>query len=181
MFTGRLRALARSMSTAASTTAAAYPFSKNVIIRPATAIPQSIPLESLQKGKGLMPFLQTALPPPEKRQWMETLFSKRHPDRLLPGTVVTVITAHAPNTFSGVVLSIRRRGPDTSFVVRNIVQRTGVEMQFFANSPHLKEIKILKKSGGGGGRAGRRARRAKLFYLRHSPLKMTAIAGGVKG
>ncbi|KZT26925.1 hypothetical protein NEOLEDRAFT_1155303 [Neolentinus lepideus HHB14362 ss-1] len=166
------------MSTAAAS-ATPYPFSKIAFVRPASTIDQPI-LESLQKGKGLMPYLQSALVPSEKQQWIQTLFSKRHPDRLQPGSVVTVTTAHAPNTFSGVVLSIRRRGPDTSFVVRNVVQRTGVEMQFFVNSPHLTNIKVVKKPGDGGGRAGRRTRRAKLFYLRHSPEKMTAIAGGIK-
>lgn len=88
---------------------------------------------------------------------------------------------YAPNVFSGVVLSIRRRGPDTSFVLRNVVNRTGVEMQFFPASPHITDIQVIRKEGSGGGRAGRRARRAKLFYLRDSPEKMTNISQGVKG
>ncbi|EPQ59541.1 hypothetical protein GLOTRDRAFT_33231 [Gloeophyllum trabeum ATCC 11539] len=177
MLTARLRALARSMSTA-TTSAASYPFSKAAILPTPPPAPPS--LESLRKGKGLMPYLQTALPPSQKQQWLATLFSKRHPDRLVPGSVLTVTTAHAPNSFSGVLLSIRRRGPDTSFVLRNVIQRIGVEMQFFVNSPHLKDIKIVKRAGSGGGKAGRRTRRAKLFYLRNSPEKMTAIAGGIK-
>ena len=32
---------------------------------------------------------------------------------------------------------IGQRGPDTSFKVQNTLQLTGVEMQFFMNSPHL--------------------------------------------
>jgi len=53
-------------------------------------------------------------------------------------------------------------------------------MQFFVNSPHVKDIKILQRAGGGGGKEGRRQRRAKLFFLRDTPEKMTAISAGVK-
>jgi len=89
---------------------------------------------------------------------------------------------HAPATFSGVLVSVRRRGLDTSFVLRNIISRTGVEMQFFVNSPHLKDIKVISRAGGGSGRKeGVKVRRAKLFYLRDSPEKMTAISAGMRG
>lgn len=84
---------------------------------------------------------------------------------------MTVTLDHAPTTFTGVLLSIRRRGPDTSFILRNIIQRTGVEMQFFVNSPHLKDVKLVQKPPKG------RMRRAKLFYLRDSPEQMSMIAG----
>ncbi|KIO13019.1 hypothetical protein M404DRAFT_993983 [Pisolithus tinctorius Marx 270] len=77
-------------------------------------------------------------------------------------------------------MSVRRRGPDTSFVLRNVVQRTGVEMQFFVNSPHLKDIRVIQRAGGGPGKGGRRQRRAKLFFLRDSPSKMSAISAGLK-
>ncbi|KAN0116451.1 hypothetical protein V8E52_005832, partial [Russula decolorans] len=51
--------------------------------------------------------------------------------------VLTINLTHAPTTFSGVLISVRCRGPNTSFVLRNVVQRTGIEMQFFVNSPHV--------------------------------------------
>ncbi|KAH7916739.1 hypothetical protein BJ138DRAFT_995064 [Hygrophoropsis aurantiaca] len=148
------------------------------IIPPPPSIP-SAQLDALRRGKGLMYHLQQSLPHPEKQKWLATLFSRRHPERLLPGSVLTVTLEHAPTTFSGVLLSIRRRGPDTSFVLRNVIQRTGVEMQFFVNSPHVKDIKIVQRAGGGGGKEGRRQRRAKLFFLRDSPDKMSAISAGV--
>ena len=128
-----------------------------------------------------MAHIHKTLPAPEKQALISTLFSRRHPDRLLPGSVLMVMLAHAPTSFSGVLLSIRRRGPDTSFLLRNVVQRTGVEMQFFVNSPHVKEIKVIQRAGGGGGKEGRRMRRAKLFYLRDSPDKMSEISAGVRG
>ena len=132
-----------------------------------------------------MEFLKQTLPSPEKQKWLNTYFSKRHPERIQAGSVLTVMLNHAPNTFSGVLLSVRRRGLDTSFVLRNVINRTGVEMQFYPASPHVKDIKIIHRAGGGvsstGKAAGRRMRRSKLFYLRDSPEKMSAISAGVKG
>ncbi|KAG2370031.1 hypothetical protein BDR07DRAFT_1265933 [Suillus spraguei] len=148
-------------------------------IEHAAAIPAS-QVEALRQGKGIMAYLQKSLPHPAKQKWLATWFARRHPDRLLPGSVLSVSLEHAPTTFSGVLLSIRRRGPDTSFTLRNVIQRTGVEMQFFVNSPHVKDIKILQRAGGGGGKEGRRQRRAKLFFLRDTPEKMTAISAGVR-
>lgn len=161
-----------------ATTAANYPFSKAVFI---PAAPPAPPTPALLKGKGLMTYVREHLPPPEKQQLLSTLFSRHSPKRIMPGSVLTVTLNHAPTTFSGVVMSIRRRGPDTSFVLRNIINRTGVEMQFFPASPHVKDIKVVLRTGSGGGKAGRKARRAKLFYLRDSPDKMTAISSGIRG
>ncbi|KAH7930298.1 RNA-binding domain-containing protein [Leucogyrophana mollusca] len=175
MLSKACRAVTRSMST----TTVAYPFSKVAMTPPPPAIPPA-KTDALRQGKGLMYHLQQSLPHPTKQKWLATLFARRHPERLLPGSVLTVTLEHAPTTFSGVLLSIRRRGPDTSFVLRNVIQRTGVEMQFYVNSPHVKDIKIVQRAGGGGGKEGRRQRRAKLFFLRDAPDKMTAISAGVK-
>ncbi|KAK7061530.1 Polyadenylate-binding protein 2 [Favolaschia claudopus] len=156
-----------SLSTAAKT----YPFSKTAAILPE---PYVAPSDALKLGKGLMPHLAKTLPTPEKQQMLRQLFSRQSRNQLYPGSIITVTVDHAPTTFTGVLLAIRRRGPDTSFVVRNIIQRTGVEMQFFVNSPHLKQIKLLQKP------PKRRMRRAKLFYLRDSPEKMSSLAGNKK-
>ncbi|KAF7313618.1 Mitochondrial ribosomal [Mycena chlorophos] len=159
------RGACRSMSTAA------YPFSKTAIVLPE---PTVAPSDALKLGKGLMPYLSTSLPTPEKQRMLRHFFSRQSRNQLYPGSIVNVTLEHAPNTFTGVLLAIRRRGPDTSFVLRNIVQRTGVEMQFFVNSPHLKEIKVLQRPPKG------RLRRAKLYYLRDAPDKMSALAGNTK-
>jgi len=129
-----------------------------------------------------MSYLTQTLPDPAKQRLLTTYFSRRDRLRILPGSVLSVMLGHAPTTFSGVLMSVRRRGLDTSFVLRNVISRTGVEMQFYVMSPHLRDIKILQRAGGGGGggKAGRRMRRAKLYYLRDSPEKMTAISAGVR-
>lgn len=160
-----------------STAVSPYPYSSV-----AAAIEEPLPpTDALRKGKGLMEHLRKTLVAPEKRHMVDVLFSRRNPERLQPGTVLTVHTQQAPFSFSGVLLAIRRRGPHTSFTIRNVVQKIGVEMQFFVNSPDLKDISIIQRAGRGGGRAGRKTRRAKLFYLRHSPDKMSAISAGVRG
>ena len=173
-----LRAATKSLTRSTSTTTNPYPFSNVAILPPQPTLPAT---PALRKGKGIMQYIHKTLPCPERQALITTLFSRRHPKRLLPGSVLTVTLAHAPTTFSGVLLSIRRRGPDTNFVLRNVVQRTGVEMQFFVNSPHVKDIKVIQRAGGGGGKEGRRMRRAKLFYLRDSPEKMSEISAGVRG
>lgn len=160
-----------------STAAAEYPFSKSVTV----SQPVLPPTPALQKGKGLMQHLSKTMVDPEKRDMVDVLFSRRHPERIPPGSVLTAYMGQAPFQFSGVLIAIRRRGPSTSFTLRNVVQRMGVEMQFFVNSPDLKRVEVIQRAGGGGGREGRRMRRAKLFYLRDSPEKMSAISAGVRG
>ncbi|KAK0490756.1 hypothetical protein IW261DRAFT_1433955 [Armillaria novae-zelandiae] len=108
-----------------------------------------------------MPYLFKNLPPPDKQKMLRALFSRSQ------APFLTVIMDHAPSIFTGVLLSIRRRGPDTSIVLRNILQRTGVDMQIF-------EIKVVRQPPRG------RMRRAKLFYLRDAPDKMSMIAGAKK-
>ena len=171
----------RTMSLRSLTTSAKpYPYSQVAIIPP---IPAGSPPASLRQGKGLMAYLQQTLPSTEKQNIISTLFSRTHPNCVRPGSVLTVNLAHAPTIFSGVLISVRRRGPDTSFVLRNVVQRTGVEMQFFVNSPHVKDIIVVSRAGGSAA-AGKKKlkglRKAKLFYLRDSPERLTAISAGVR-
>lgn len=179
-----LASLRRCLATASTSTtspAANFPFLKDVPIQPSAV--QSISgtiKDRMLKGKGLMAHINRTLPSPEAQNRLSVLFNRSHPDRLLPGSVVSVTAQHAPTNFSGVLIAIRYKGPDTSFTLRNVIQRTGVEMTFMACSPALKEIKVIQRAGGGGGRSGRRIRRAKLFYLRDQPAKMTAISSSLK-
>jgi large subunit ribosomal protein L19 len=171
LFRHGLRGTSRLLSTSSN----AYPFSKVAIILPKSP---SQSTKSLQSGKGLMPYLYKMLPPPDKQEMLSTLFSKTHPKRIPVGSVLTVTLSHAPTIFSGVLMAIRRRGPDTSFLLRNVIQGVGVEMQFFVGSPHLKEIKVVHRAGA---KTGKSMRRAKLYYLRDAPDKMTAISSGQRG
>ncbi|KAF8901715.1 hypothetical protein CPB84DRAFT_1824601 [Gymnopilus junonius] len=165
----------RFMTTKATTAtqnavAASYPFSKTALIVPPSKHASVSP--ALVKGKGLMDHLQKTLYTPEKYAMMHSLFSRKSPTQLRVGSIISITSEQAPTTFTGVLLAIRRRGPNSSIRVRNILQRTGTEMQFFPNSPHLKEIKVLRQPPDG------RMRRAKLYYLRDSPEKMNMLAGG---
>ncbi|KAJ1860021.1 hypothetical protein LPJ73_001566 [Coemansia sp. RSA 2703] len=89
--------------------------------------------------------------------------------RLCAGDVVFVETQNnmsdpsSVTSFTGVCIAIYRRGIDTSFILRNVIQKTGVEMRFMAYSPLVKRIEVLQKGEG--------FRRAKLFYLRENPGK----------
>jgi large subunit ribosomal protein L19 len=154
-----------------SSSPTAYPFSKTALI-PTSIHTKDAPLEKLKLGKGLMPYLQKTLYSPGKTQMMQALFSRRSPTHLEVGSIVTVLNEQAPTTFTGVLIAIRRRGPDSSFTLRNILNRTGIEMQFFPNAPGVKEVKVVRPPPKG------RMRRAKLYYLRDSPEKMSMLAGG---
>ena len=59
--------------------------------------------------------------------------------------------------FRGDVLQIKGSGAGKTFTVRKISNGVGVERIFPFSSPHIVEIKLVKKG---------KVRRAKLFYLR---------------
>jgi len=62
--------------------------------------------------------------------------------------------------FAGTVISIRGEGENKTFIVRKFgADNIGVERIFPANSPWIKEIKLIKGPKG-------RPRRSKLYYLR---------------
>ncbi|KAJ1901383.1 hypothetical protein LPJ81_003760 [Coemansia sp. IMI 209127] len=90
-------------------------------------------------------------------------------DRLCAGDVVLVETQSSisesagTTNFTGVCIAIYRRGIDTSFILRNVVHKIGVELRFMAYSPLVKRIEVVQKGEG--------FRRAKLFYLRENPGK----------
>jgi large subunit ribosomal protein L19 len=169
--------LSSTSSRSVSTETKAYPFSKDAVILPGHSLP---PDPRLLKGINLTRYLRETLPTPPALKFISTLFNPHHPDRLLPGSVVALSLANAPASFSGVLISIRHAGPETSFTLRNVVQRTGVEMRFKVASPMIKDIKVIQRAGGKSGNDGKRARRAKLFYLRDQPAKMNAISAGVR-
>ncbi|RSH94619.1 hypothetical protein EHS25_004423 [Saitozyma podzolica] len=119
----------------------------------------------------------------DPQRLLKTLFSRRHPFRARPGSVISVISYTTPartttSTFSGVLLSIRRRGVDTSFRLRNMVGKTGVESDFKVCSPMIKDIVIVKSADGRSGM--RNLGRAQVNYLRERPQVMAQIASALK-
>lgn len=114
------------------------------------------------------------------------MFRRSNPNVVTPGSVLSVSFYNNPartNTtaFTGVVLAIKRRGVDTSFVLRSVVARTGVEVRFNAASNMIQEIKVAARadlSKADQQVQGRlpRARRAKLYYLRDQPQRMPRLA-----
>ncbi|RUS28388.1 translation protein SH3-like domain-containing protein, partial [Jimgerdemannia flammicorona] len=99
------------------------------------------------------------------------LFSRKNPHCVVPGSVLLVenstsLSKNTTTTFMGIVIAISRKGIDTSFTLRNIVMKVGVEQRFFLYSPMLKTIKVLQRS------SENKFRRAKLYYLRDQPGKV---------
>ena len=60
-------------------------------------------------------------------------------------------------SFEGVVIRMRRGGPSSSFTIRRIASGVGVERGFFAHSPNVDGVEVLRRG---------KVRRAKLYYLR---------------
>ena len=80
-----------------------------------------------------------------------------------PGDTVSVDVRVVEGTrerlqpFEGVVLSIKKRGLGSSFIVRKISNGVGVERTFQTHSPIISSIKVKRRGD---------VRQAKLFYLR---------------
>ncbi|RKP15397.1 translation protein SH3-like domain-containing protein, partial [Piptocephalis cylindrospora] len=128
-----------------------------------------LPTPSL-KGKDIMSVVReenlARLDPSGARTAM---VDRSSPTRLRPGDTVRV-TSHRSMThptstlsFSGIILAISRRGPESTITIRNIVQQLGVEMRYPVYSPMVKAIDVLAR--------GKGYRRAKLYYLRDQPGK----------
>lgn len=68
--------------------------------------------------------------------------------------------------FEGVVIGMRGRGIQSSFVVRKISFGVGVERIFPVHSPSVDKIKVMRQG---------KVRRAKLYYLRERSGKAAKI------
>lgn len=83
---------------------------------------------------------------------------RRSPRSVKPGDILRVIFKNG-DAFNGVCLSIKLRGIDTSFLLRNELTRVPVEMSIKVFSPNVKSVEIVQ-------RAERKIRRARLYYMR---------------
>ncbi|KIW07411.1 ribosomal protein L19 [Verruconis gallopava] len=86
------------------------------------------------------------------------LFSKGNPEAVRIGDILLVRQKNG-EPFAGVCLSIRKRGIDTSILLRNHLTKVGVEMWFKIYSPNVAGIEVVQ-------RKEKRARRNKLYYMR---------------
>lgn len=104
-------------------------------------------------------FTETQLSVLDPKGERKALFDyRRNPRSVKPGDILRV-TFKNGDPFNGVCLSIRLRGIDTSFLLRNELMRVPVEMSVKAFSPNVKSVEIVQRSQ-------IKRRRARLFYMR---------------
>lgn len=87
---------------------------------------------------------------------------KEHPKFKAGDTVVVTYkikegSKERLQNFQGIVLQRKGGGPTETFTVRKISGNVGVERIFPLASPHIEEIKVLRRGA---------VRRARIFYLR---------------
>ncbi|KAI9930071.1 hypothetical protein ASPWEDRAFT_147629 [Aspergillus wentii DTO 134E9] len=92
---------------------------------------------------------------------------RRNPRSVKPGDILRV-TFKNGDPFSGVCLSIRLRGVDTAFLLRNELTRVGVEMWVKVFSPTVDSVEIVQRSE-------KRKRRARLYYMRQPRHDMRSV------
>ncbi|KAJ5512688.1 hypothetical protein N7463_002240 [Penicillium fimorum] len=83
---------------------------------------------------------------------------RRNPKSVKTGDIVRV-TFKNGDPFNGIVLSIKLRGVETSFLMRNELTRVAVEMSVKVFSPNVNSVEIVQRSE-------KKRRRARLYYLR---------------
>ena len=95
------------------------------------------------------------------------LFSRDNPESAKVGDIL-LVKQKSGEPYAGVCLNIRRRGIDTSILLRNQMTRVGVEMMYKIYSPNVTGIEVVQ-------RKEKRARRNKLFYMRFVILRWLSI------
>ena len=87
-------------------------------------------------------------------------------DTVVIGVNVVEGTRKRVQAYEGVVVAIRNRGLNSSFIVRKISSGEGVERTFQTYSPALASIEVKRRGD---------VRRAKLYYLRERSGKSARI------
>jgi len=144
-------------------------------------------LHSPRKGWSIIQHLNEAQKAErDSENLLGTLFSRKDPLRLRTGSIITVTSWNnadkaSTTVFSGVLMGIRRRGVDTAFRLRNIINRLGIEIQFKVLSPLIKEIKVVRRAQKGTNKGSVKAlRQANAYYLRDRPELLRNLAGALK-
>jgi large subunit ribosomal protein L19 len=87
-------------------------------------------------------------------------------DTVVVGVNVVEGTRKRVQAYEGVVIAIRNRGLNSSFIVRKISSGEGVERTFQTYSPLIANIEVKRRGD---------VRRAKLYYLRERSGKSARI------
>jgi large subunit ribosomal protein L19 len=87
-------------------------------------------------------------------------------DTVVVGVNVVEGTRKRVQAYEGVVIAIRNRGLNSSFIVRKMSSGEGVERTFQTYSPAIAGIEVKRKGD---------VRRAKLYYLRERSGKSARI------
>jgi large subunit ribosomal protein L19 len=87
-------------------------------------------------------------------------------DTVVVGVNVVEGTRKRVQSYEGVVIAIRNKGLNSSFIVRKISSGEGVERTFQTYSPLIASIEVKRKGD---------VRRAKLYYLRERSGKSARI------
>ena len=87
-------------------------------------------------------------------------------DTVIIGVNVVEGTRKRVQAYEGVVIAIRNRGLNSSFIVRKISSGEGVERTFQTYSPAIATIEVKRRGD---------VRRAKLYYLRERSGKSARI------
>ena len=170
--------------------ASAYPFASHIVTRshvaPKADSVRAPPPQVKHSSRGVMPRvdaqLTAELDPDEK---IARLFSRRSPECIPPGSIVMVESylsagRSSTTTFAGVLIAVRRAGIATTFLLRTIAHKLGVEMRFHAYSPMIKDIKVIQRADAKKGQPGLlRTRRAKLYYMRRNEDRRVGSVGNV--
>ncbi|KAG0000938.1 hypothetical protein BGZ65_003939 [Modicella reniformis] len=153
-----------------------HPAAKPTYTAPASvSVPAQFKVNT--RGQGLMQLIDKEEIKRYGADGRFNLFNKSHPDCLRPGDVLVVETlnsmsADKANTFIGVLIAMDRRGLHSSFTVRNVILKIGVEMKYMLYSPLIKSVRVMKRGEG--------FRRAKLYYLRDNPGRAFRLEGLIK-
>lgn len=95
------------------------------------------------------------------------LFDPQNRDGAKVGDIL-LATFKTGEPFSGVIMSIKQRGVDTSVLMRNHLTRIGTEMSIKVYSPLVQSMEIAQKTP-------KRKRRARLYYLRKPEHDMGSV------
>ena len=102
----------------------------------------------------------------ESSQLKEDIPSFRPGDTIVVSVKVKEGDRTRLQAFEGVVMGIKKRGLNSSFIVRKISSGIGVERTFQTHSPLIDSIKVKRKGD---------VRQSKLFYLRERSGKSARI------